>query len=209
MALRQRMSFAIAFLLALIVSKSVPPAFAHGEHGDHLLEDARVGRYLLSVTALPNQLRAGRMIFTIEVLDAQSQLPATDSEILVQILPQAAPYNAQPESFLRPSSAAYPVRIEPSPTGSADLSLHEFEFSLEEQGHYRAIVQIKNDSGWVGETGFDFQVLPASPWMKWIIIGLLAQAALYALWLAKDYGKVWRRDPRRGILVQKHGTFSE
>ena len=190
MSICQRISITIVVLLVLIVSKSVQPAFAHGEHGAHLLENARVGPYLLSVTALPNQLRAGRMIFAVEVVNAQSQLPATDCEILIHIVPQA-----ESRTLLVAGR---------SPNDRADLSLHEFEFSLEEKGNYRAIVQIKNDSGWVGETGFDFQVLPASSWMKWIIIGFLAQAALYALWLAKDYGKVWRRDPRRGIL----GTYS-
>lgn len=179
--------FALILVLGMGALAPVRPAAAHGGEETLQLDQVRIGPYRLSVWTYPSLLSVGRIALSVAVREAQSNAPARNCKVLVQLTPReadGAPFQSLPSS--------YPTLRHP---------LYDFEVDLTTPGPYQVDVQLQDASGWSGKTSFDITVHPELGWLKWLIIALLIQAGLVGIWLAKDAASVW--GGRRWAVLEK------
>ncbi|MDX1437831.1 MAG: hypothetical protein R3335_13550 [Anaerolineales bacterium] len=166
-------------LLILLIAMALPSgvADAHEFEDIHLVDEALLGPYRITVTALPNPITTGRVLLAAEIDFAASQIPATDCEVQFQVVSTSGESHVlQVDAVSRTTSTGYQ---------------YEGEIQIEDAGSYKGSVLVTDSSGPIGQIPFQMDVAEVSPWVKVIVIGMLIQGAIFGLWLLKNVYRVW------------------
>lgn len=180
---------AATLLLLLTLAQTVVPAAAHSE--DAILQVANVlaGPFTLSVWTYPALPRAGTIHFSVLVLDTATGQPLRDPTVLIEAKPN--------DSHIHAAAVQNHTYLEP-------ISLfQEADLPLLTPGPYQVTVQVTDENGAQGQTAFNLEIVSATGY-KWLVIILLGQAVLFALWLLKEGVRTWGLDR----LFSKRATTS-
>lgn len=170
---------AAALLLFLALIQTVGPAAAHSE--DAILQIANVpaGPFTLSVWTYPALPRAGTIHFSVLVLDTTTGQPLLDPTVLIEAKPN--------DSHIHAAAVQNSTYFEPV------SRFQEADLPLLTPGPYQVTVQVIDKNGAQGQAVFNLEIVSAAGY-KWLIIILLGQAVLFALWLLKEGVRTWGLD---------------
>jgi hypothetical protein len=174
---QKRRTFAIILVL-LVLLLSFRPAAAHSEDAVLRLSNASAGPFTLNVWTYPSLLRPGSIHFSVSVFEAGSGEPVPVS-VYVRATPLGEHNHAEPASSL----------------AVLDLEswLYETNLLIQEPGPYQVTVQTTDADGRQGEAAFEIKVVSATGF-KVLIVALIGQAGLFAVWLGKEGIRTWGVD---------------
>lgn len=143
------------------------------------LANSLAGPFTLSVWTYPALLRAGTIHFSVLALEATTGQPVVNPTVLIEAVAgdthtHSAPITAY--TYLDPISR-----------------YQEANLALLTPGQYEITVQVTGKDGQQGQTIFALEIVSATGF-KWLIILLMGQAGLFALWLAKEGIRTWGID---------------
>jgi hypothetical protein len=172
---------------------AVRPAAAHADDSTPQLVEAAAGPFTVSAWTYPAPVRPGAVHFT--VLVTEGGRPLANTAVFITAAPE-------PHHGIRSAPVSGQAMAGQDP---ANMALHEVNLQLTEIGRHRIAIRVVDPAGRQGEVGFELEVVSATA-LK-IVISLLAiQAAVVAVWLAREGPTTWRRRPSPLMASRPEGA---
>ncbi len=178
--LRTGSIFLIGVLMALL-SLLAQPVLAHGD--DRTLQQANiaVGEFQLTIWSAPARLRTGEIHIETFVLDRNGK---PDERCVVWVL-------------LTPLDRTGPTLDAPSiPMASVGAGMGEASFTVAEPGRYRVEAVIFDETGAVGQTALEVEIIRIPLIIQGGIYLLVGASILTAVWMLKNGISLWFGRPR-------------
>lgn len=172
--------FLVGLLMALF-SLLAQPVLAHGD--DRMLRQANlaIGEYQLTIWTAPARLRAGEIHVETLVLDRTGQ-PVDRAVVWVMLTPL--------------DHAGPTLRAPALAVVGAGQGMGEAPFMAPEPGRYRIEAAIFDETGAVGQTALEVEVIRIPRVVQWGIYLLLGASVLTGVWILKSGISLWLGRPR-------------